>query len=165
MTKTWMTTCGLALCLAMTHLAGAETSALTGLGIIPAPAKCQAATGSFELTAKTRIIFSNRAGAKEAANILQAGLKDRTGLDLSTAALRKEDRAGDTISGKRSIPAGRSSGVGLDAGRPAWFAPACAPATISHSPTTLMKAMTISRLLYPIHSTSSCPADHQQSLP
>jgi len=68
-----------------------------GLGIIPAPAECEVAAGCFALTSTTRIYYWNDRTAKGAALVLQAALKERAGLDLSAATLRKKDRTDGAI--------------------------------------------------------------------
>lgn len=67
-----------------TVLAAFVTPALAApaVPVIPAPAVCVPGEGSFTLSARTRILWDGT-GAKEIAKVLQAGLRDRTGLDLA----------------------------------------------------------------------------------
>lgn len=84
-------------CAATLLSASAEREPVTGAGIIPMPAKCEIGARGFALDAKTKIYFWNDADAKTTAQFLRSGLKERTGLKLDIAALRKQDRTADAI--------------------------------------------------------------------
>ena len=81
---------------ALLFLSPCVAGAVPGPGIIPAPASCKAGTGSFTVDARTRIGFRNKAEAA-AARVLRDGLRERTGLDLATGALKEEARGAAAI--------------------------------------------------------------------
>ncbi len=89
--RTWLTI-GMAAWLTLT-----ASAVSPGLGIIPAPAKSEVSAGSFTLDTKTKIYFWNDADAKAAAEVLRDGFKERMGLKLGTAALRKQDSTAGAI--------------------------------------------------------------------
>ncbi|HEX7261396.1 MAG TPA: glycoside hydrolase family 20 zincin-like fold domain-containing protein, partial [Luteolibacter sp.] len=78
---------------------------LQGNGIIPAPVKCEAGTGNMVLSGQTKIVWHGN-GTEELARTLGSGLKERTGLSLSTLAWSETDNPTASIIIERTTAAG-----------------------------------------------------------